>query len=162
MTRQVRWLDDDERAAWLALASLSVRLGQALNAQLLRDAGITHFEYTVMAALSEAAEKTLRMSDLAFLADGSLPRLSQVVSRLEKRGWVERHPDPIDGRITLASLTGAGMDKVVETAPGHVEEVRRIVFDPLTTAQVAQLTRIAERINDAIGPDRCRTASPHP
>ncbi|MFN2555392.1 MAG: MarR family winged helix-turn-helix transcriptional regulator [Nitriliruptorales bacterium] len=151
--REPRWLGPDERRAWLALASVVMRLGPALDAQLRRDAGISHFEYTVMAALSEAPDRTMRMSELAALAEGSLSRLSQVVTRLEKRGWVRRAPDPADGRYTLAILTDAGWDKVVATAPGHVNEVRRIVFDPLTKTQPQQLNNIARRILRAIDPD---------
>ena len=148
-----RWLNDEERRAWLTLGSLLVQLGPALDAQLRRDAGMTHFEYTVMSVLSEAADRTRRMSELAALADGSLSRLSQVVARLEKKGWVHRSPDPTDGRYTLATLTDAGWQKVVETAPVHVEEVRRVVFDPLTRTQVHQLTNIGQRILRVVVPD---------
>lgn len=151
-----RWLDAEERQTWLTLASIIMRLLPALDAQLRRDAGISHFEYTVMAALSEADARTLRMSELAALADGSLSRLSQVVSRLETKGWVRRTPDPADGRYTLAILTDDGWDKVVATAPGHVNEVRRLVLDPLTRGQARQLTTIGRRIMRAIDPnDRC-------
>ena len=148
-----RWLDDDEQQAWITLASLMLRLGPALDAQLRRDAGISHFEYGVMAALSEAPGRTLRMSVLASVADGSLSRLSQVVARLEKKGWVRRTPDPADGRYTLATLTDSGYEKVVATAPGHVAEVRRLALDPLTKAQTRQLTSIGQRILRAIGPN---------
>ncbi len=96
------------------------------------------------------------MSELAALADGSLSRLSQVVSRLERKGWVRRSPDPADGRYTLATLTQAGWEKVVETAPGHVEEVRRVVFDPLTKTQVHQLTAIGQRILRVLVPEEKR------
>ncbi len=106
-----------------------------------------------MSVLSEAADRTRRMSELAALADGSLSRLSQVVSRLEARGWVRRWPDPTDGRYTLATLTDDGWDKVVEAAPKHVNEVRRAVFDPLTRAQVRQLTTIGQRILRVVVPD---------
>jgi DNA-binding MarR family transcriptional regulator len=153
-----RWLNDEERQAWLTLASLLVQLGPALDAQLRRDAGLTHFEYTVMSVLSEASDRTRRMSELAALADGSLSRLSMVVSRLEKKGWVRRSPDPQDGRYTLATLTDAGWEKVVETAPGHVAEVRRVVFDPLTKPQVHQLTKIGQRILRVVVPDDKRLA----
>lgn len=138
---------------WLALSSVLVRLPDALDAQLQRNAGISHFEYQVMAMLSTSPERTRRMSELAGLADGSLSRLSRVVDRLEKRGWVCRRPDPDDGRYTLALLTEQGWGKVVETAPGHVAAVRRLVFDPLTKAQVRQLRDIGSRIMRAIGPD---------
>jgi DNA-binding MarR family transcriptional regulator len=151
--QEARWLDDEERQAWLALASMLVRLTAELEAQLQRDARISHFEYAVLAGLSEAPGRMLRMSTLALLAEGSLPRLSQVVSRLEKRGWVRRTPDPSDGRYTLAILTDEGWAKVVRTAPGHVDAVRRLVFDPLTKAQSRQLREISCRIMRAIGPD---------
>ena len=151
-----RWLDDEEQQAWIALASVFIRLPAALDAQLQRDAGISHFEYLVLSGLSMSVEHTMRMSDLAVVAEGSLSRLSQVVSRLERRGWVRRTPDPTDGRYTLAILTNEGWDKVVATAPGHVEAVRQLVFDPLTRTQQRQLRDIGRRIMRAIDPnDRC-------
>jgi DNA-binding MarR family transcriptional regulator len=153
-----RWLSDDEHRAWTALGSVVVRLDAALDAQLRRDSGLSHFEYAVLAALSGAPDLTLRMSELAALAEGSLSRLSQVVARLENRGWVRRSPDPADGRYTLATLTPGGGEKVAAAAPGHVREVRRLVFDSLTRAQVQQLTTIGQRIARAIDPqDRCPT-----
>jgi DNA-binding MarR family transcriptional regulator len=150
---KTRWLDEEEKRAWFTLASVMTRLPAVLDAQLQRDAGISQFEYLVMARLSTAADRTLRMSVLATLAEGSLPRLSQAVGRLEKRGWVRRIPDPADGRYTLAILTEKGWDKVVETAPGHVQTVRGYVFDNLSRAQVRQLTTISQRIMHALPPD---------
>ncbi|HYP46452.1 MAG TPA: MarR family winged helix-turn-helix transcriptional regulator [Propionibacteriaceae bacterium] len=142
-----RWLDEQEHEVWMSLVCLLVRLPAALELQLQRDAGLNHFEYQVLTALSEAPERTLRLSEVAALAEGSLPRLSQVVSRLERRGWVRRTPDPTDGRFTLAVLTEEGWDQVVAIAPGHVEAVRRHVFDPLTKSQQRQLRAIAQRIS---------------
>jgi DNA-binding MarR family transcriptional regulator len=150
--QEPRWLDPEEQQAWRALASALVRLPAALDAQLHRDAGISHFEYQVLALLSEAPGRTLRMSALATQAGGSLPRLSQVVARLEQRGWVRRTPDPADGRYTLAILTDQGRAKVTAAAPGHVQEVRRLVFDPLTKVQSRQLREISRRITRAIDP----------
>ena len=147
-----RWLDAEERAAWLSLMSLLIKLPAALDAQLQRDAGLSHFEYSVLAGLSEVPERSMRMSVLATLADGSLPRLSQVVARLERRGLVCRTPDPADGRYTLAVLTDDGYDAVVAAAPGHVATVRKIVFDPLTKAQPRQLLDICRRVMRAIDP----------
>ena len=154
--QEPRWLDAEESQAWRALASALVRLPAALDAQLRRDAGLSHFEYQVLALLSEAPGRTLRMSALATQAEGSLPRLSQVVARLEQRGWVHRTPDPADGRYTLAILTDQGRAKVTEAAPGHVQEVRRLVFDPLTKTQTRQLREISRRIIRAIDPDNLR------
>ena len=144
------YLDAQERQVWDALVAILVRLPAALDAQLRRDAGITHFEYQVLAILSESPERTLRMSDLAGRVESALPRLSQVVARLEKRGWVTRTPDPDDGRYTLAGLSDEGMAKVVETAPGHVATVRSLVFDPLTKTQLRQLQEGGRRITKAI------------
>lgn len=141
-----RWLTAEEQETWRALGSLIVRLPAALDAQLRRDAGITHFDYQVMSHLSEQEGRTLRMSELAERTDSSLQRLSQVVSRLEKKGWISRRPDPADGRFTLATLTEQGWDKVVATAPGHANEVRDLAIDPLSTVQKRQLLAISQRI----------------
>jgi DNA-binding MarR family transcriptional regulator len=130
-----------------------MRLPAALDTGLQRDAGLTLFEYMIVGGLSVAPERRLRMSVLAAISGGSLPRLSQAVGRLEKRGWVRRTPDPEDGRYTLAILTDEGVAKVVATAPDHVAEVRRLVFDPLTKAQPRQLHDIAGRIMRAVDPD---------
>ncbi|WP_326835275.1 MarR family transcriptional regulator [Amycolatopsis rhabdoformis] len=155
------WLTDEERVAWFTLASLVTRLDTALDTQLRRDAGVRHFDYVVLATLSDAPERTMRMSELAALASGSLPRLSQVVTRLEAKGWLRRTPDPTNGRYTLATLTDTGHAAVTAAAPTHVREVRRLVFDPLTKAQVQQLTSIGQRIIHAIDPtDRCPVTPP--
>jgi DNA-binding MarR family transcriptional regulator len=147
-----RWLDAEEAQAWRALAKTMNTLPAALDAQLRRDAGISHFEYQVLALLSEAPGRTLRMSALAMWAGASLPRLSQVVGRLEQRGWMRRTPDPADGRYTLVTLTGEGQAKVTQAAPAHVQEVRRLIFDPLTKAQTRQLREINRRIMRSIDP----------
>lgn len=147
-----RWLSDEQSAAWLALASVTVFLPAALDSQLRRDAGLTHVEYGVLAALSMASGRQARMSNVAAFANVNLSHLSRIVARLEKSGWVRREPDPNDGRSTLAILTPAGWDKVVAAAPGHAEEVQRLVFDNLTDAQVRQLTEIGRRVMDAVRP----------
>ena len=150
---QPRWLDDEERQTWLALVGVLIRLPAALDAQLQRDADISQFEYQALAVLSESPDRAMRMSGLAMLANGSLSRISHVVNRLEKRGWVTRAPDPVDGRYTLATLTEAGLAKVVDAAPGHVEAVRSLVFDALTKTQVRQLRDIGHRVLRAIDPN---------
>jgi len=147
-----RWLDDDEMAAWIRLAAVLELLPGVLDSQLRRDAGLTHFEYFVLAMLSEAPERTLRMTGLAARTNATLPRLSHVIRRLEERGLVERFPCPQDGRATNARLTGAGWDKVVATAPGHVDTVRAHVIDTLTREQVHQLAQIAGAILDQVDP----------
>lgn len=151
--QEPRWLDADERQTWFALLSLLIRLPSALDGQLQRDAGVSHFEYQVLAGLFEVTDHTMRMSELAVLAEGSLSRLSQVVGRLEKRGWVRRTPDPTDGRYTLAVLTEPGRAKILAAAPGHLETLRRLVFTPLTLAQQRYLRQIGRRVTHAIDPN---------
>jgi DNA-binding MarR family transcriptional regulator len=141
-----RWLEGIERDAWLSLIGVIIRLPAALDAQLQRDAGLSHFEYTVMVNLSNAADHVLRMSQLAALCHSSLSRLSHVVARLERRGWLRRDPCPDDGRATLATLTDDGFAKLASAAPGHVEAVRAYVIDALDPEQLGQLSAIGDTI----------------
>jgi DNA-binding MarR family transcriptional regulator len=147
----IRWLNEEELHAWMALVGMVTKLPAAMDRQLQQDAGLTHFEYQVFVGLSRAPERTLRMSELARFTASQLPRLSQVVTRLERRGWLTRRPDPTDGRYTLAGLTDAGMVKLEASAPGHVSAVRRLVFDALSPTQVRQMSQIAQRILQAAG-----------
>ena len=153
-----RWLDAQQRAAWIRLAAVVELLPGVLDSQLRRDTGLTHFEYWVLSMLSEAPERTLRMTELARRTNATLPRLSHVVARLEGRDLVERFPCPQDGRATNARLTPAGWEKVVATAPGHVENVRTHVIDALTDEQIIQLAAITDAILTRIDPDAAVTA----
>jgi DNA-binding MarR family transcriptional regulator len=151
---EVRWLKEEERAAWLRLGAVLELLPAALDAQLNRDESLTLFEYFCLAMLSEAPERTLRMTALAARTNASLPRLSRVITGLERSGLVVREPCPSDRRATNAVLTPAGWDKIVQAAPGHVTAVRELVLDPLTPTQLAQLARICERLLTRLDPDR--------
>jgi DNA-binding MarR family transcriptional regulator len=147
----VDWLSDGQQAAWRPIVALLLRLPAALDAQLQRDAGINHFDYLVLANLSEAPCRTLRMSELAAIANSSLSRLSHVVSRLETRGWVRRESCPGDGRFINAVLTDTGWDKVVATAPGHVAAVRELLVAALTPEEFEQLGAISAHVLAAQG-----------
>ncbi|MGO9583380.1 MAG: MarR family winged helix-turn-helix transcriptional regulator [Acidimicrobiales bacterium] len=151
-TDDTPWLAPEQHRAWISTLALTQALPSALDAQLKRDAGMNCFEYLVLARLSEAPGRTMRMSALAVLAQGSLSRLSHAVTRLEKSGWVTRRPSPEDGRHTEAQLTPAGWKKVQRVAPGHVREVRRLVVDVLTPTQLTQLGRAARAVVEAAAP----------
>ena len=140
----------DELETWSALATLLEWLPTALDGQLQRDSSISHFEYGILFALSEADGRSLRMSELAGYANSTLSRLSRAVGRLEAKSWVRRAPDPADGRITLATLTDEGADAARAAAPAHVALVRRLVFDTLSPTQAAQLRTASRRITGAI------------
>lgn len=150
----MKWLNEVEAAAWLNVWSLHVWLPNRLDAQLKEDFGISHYDYFALAQISMAPEKKLRMSELASVSDMTLSHLSRVVTRLEKQGWVQRIPDPDDGRSTLAELTDSGWELVQAAAPGHVAEVRSRIFDTLNAEEVAQLNNIAGKIVDALDPPR--------
>jgi DNA-binding MarR family transcriptional regulator len=154
---EANWLDNAELAAWVRLVALMELLPGAVDSQLRRDAALTHFEYQVLAILSDAPERTLRMTVLAAHANATLPRLSHVVSRLEERGFAERFPCPEDGRATNARLTAQGRQKISEAAPGHVAAVRRYVISALTGEQVARLTEITEAVLRKLDPEGTKT-----
>jgi DNA-binding MarR family transcriptional regulator len=141
-----RWLNADERRAWLALLSITTLLPAALDTQLQSAGKLSLFDYNVLAMLSEAEGRYLPMSELAARTSASLSRLSHVVTKLQNRGWVEREPHPGDARVTVAHLTDAGWDTIVGLAPDHVESVRNLMFDAMTDDDVADLARIGEKI----------------
>lgn len=146
MSDEVPWLSDRELRMWRYFAGVLSWLPAELEGQLQREAGLTHFGYWVLAALSEAPGRSRRMSELAVFANGSQSRLSHVVAKLEQQGWVRRERATEDGRGNVAVLTDAGYEKVVASAPGHVRAVRSLVLDALTAEQVGQLEGILHAI----------------
>jgi len=159
MTDGTRWLDEDERRAWLRLAGVMLKLAPALDSQLQRDSDMTHFDYLCLAMLSEADERTLRMSELAGRVNASLSRLSHVVKKIEQRGWVERFPCADSRRVTMVRLTAKGWEVLVEAAPGHVETVRSLVFDGLDRDDLEALERIAGHVVEQIEKADLRTVT---
>jgi DNA-binding MarR family transcriptional regulator len=153
--QSANWLDEDEQGAWRALIVLTQLLPGALDRQLQADAGVAHADYAVLATLSDAPSRRLRMSDLAGLMDYSQSRLSHAVNRIEKLGWVRREPCPKDKRVFFAVLTDRGQTVLSGAAPGHVAQVRRLIFDHLSSTQVRQLRRIAEQILPQLVGEAC-------
>lgn len=145
-----RWLRPDEMDTWLSLWSVLEWLPVRLDAQLREDAGLSLAEYNALSQISLTPDASVRMSELARVANMKLPHLSRVITRLENAGWVRRVPDPANGRYTLAQLTESGIHKVAEAAPGHVEAVRRYVFDRMTAEQTTALGETAALIVDAV------------
>ncbi len=150
--RPFRWLNNHEWSAWLHLMATFTLLPAAIDSQLQREAGMTHFEFSVMAALSRQSGRRLQLKDLAVIANGSLSRLSHVVSRLERQGWVRR-VSGTKGRATNAELTDKGFRKLMQAGPIHFQEVRRLVFDVLTPDEVKDLRRVTSRLNAGLIPE---------
>jgi DNA-binding MarR family transcriptional regulator len=149
-----KWLTPAQLEAWQSLTLLLARLPTALEAQLQRDSQLSFVEYYALAGLSEQPDRTMRMSELAVLTNAELSRLSHLITRLQKRGYVRREPDPDDGRYTNAVLTDAGYHLVVAAAPGHVAAVRELVIDALDDSALKALQDSAERINARIDDPR--------
>jgi DNA-binding MarR family transcriptional regulator len=145
-----RWLTDDELASWFPLAGVMLRLGPTLDSQLQRDSELTHFDYLCLAMLSEEEDWTTTMSTLALRTNASLSRLSHVISKLEKRGWVARSRSETSGRVKMVTMTDAGYAVLVDAAPGHVEFVHSLVYDGLTPDDVENLRRLMTHILDRI------------
>lgn len=143
-----RWLDPDEQRTWRAFLAASRALMDTLDRELQRDAGMPHAYYEILVRLSEAPGRRLRMSELAEATGSSRSRLSHAVARLEAAGWVRREDCPTDRRGQIAVLTDAGFTTLAAAAPGHVDGVRRHLFDALSPAQVDQLRRISETLAD--------------
>ena len=141
-----RWLDTAEQRAWRNYVEATVMLFDELDRQLQRDAGMPHGYYEILVRLSEADDRTMRMSELATATRSSRSRLSHAVSRLEERGWIERADCETDRRGQLARLTEKGLEALRDAAPGHVETVRAYMIDRLSDEQIAQLGDIAETI----------------
>jgi DNA-binding MarR family transcriptional regulator len=146
-------LSPDELAIWLHLTGVVMTLPGTVDAQLKRSAGINYFEYMIMMRLSRTADRAMQLCGLAQVAYGSPSRLSHAISRLEKQGWVERRSAGRGVQSVEAVLTEAGAAKLAEATPGHIREIRRLVFDVLDPAQLEQLRDIAPRILAVTAPD---------
>ncbi|MDQ1398850.1 MAG: hypothetical protein QOJ52_1833 [Acidimicrobiaceae bacterium] len=145
-----RWLNDDEQQAWRAFIDAIRLFTSEIERELQRDSGLNHAYYQILVTLSETPGRTMRMSDLAELTLTSRSRLSHAVARLEEAGWVERRSCPSDKRGSFAFLTDTGMAVLEDAARGHVEAVRRNLFDVLSPCQVQQLGEISGVLRDAL------------
>lgn len=139
-------MSTEESAAWVGLIAVTQLLPTALDAQLRRDSRMTHFEFSVLTMLRFAPDQTLRMTALAEATASTLPRLSHVCSRLEKRGLVERFASAEDRRATDVRLTADGRRDLIRATPRHIETARQLVVDALTPAQLDALAEITKVI----------------
>jgi DNA-binding MarR family transcriptional regulator len=147
-----RWLTAEEQRTWRSFLTGVQTLLSAVEGQLARDSAIPHGYYEILVRLSEADDRSLRMSQLAEASTSSKSRLSHAVARLEERGWVERSDCETDRRGQFARLTDAGFAALAAAAPGHAEQVRRSLFDVITPDQAAQLGAIMAAIAAARPP----------
>nr|WP_249357776.1 MarR family transcriptional regulator [Nocardia cyriacigeorgica] len=147
VSAEPEWLTPAQQNAWRAFMDGHLRLMTALNRQLQRDNDLSLAEYRILVLLSEAPGRALRMSELADGVLSSRSRLTHQIRRMEAQGLVRRNTCVEDGRGVLAELTDAGMRRLSEAAPGHVEAVRKGFIDLLTPGQLDVIADVFGRID---------------
>ncbi|MGO1542767.1 MAG: MarR family winged helix-turn-helix transcriptional regulator [Gulosibacter sp.] len=155
-----RWLSDRERGAWMRLVAVLELLPASIDAQLRHDSDLTYTEYYALAMLSEAPDRRVQMKRLATLTNTTLPRLSRVISGLERAGHVVREPNERDARATDVVLTEHGFKSLEAAAPGHVTKVRELVFDPLSPDGLEAIISFSDAWLDVLDPDRKMVRDP--
>ena len=141
-----RWLSAGEQHTWRDAIEAWQWLLAAVDGQLQSDSGMPLAYYEILVRLSEAPDRSLRMTQLAEASSSSKSRVSHAVARLEERGWVRRMDCPTDRRGQIAVLTDQGFAALSAAAPGHVEQVRHVLFDALSEEQLRQLDGISAAI----------------
>jgi len=142
-----------ERVAVARLHALLELLPTALDKRMQR-AGLTSFEFTLLEALAEATDGTLRLSALASRTNATLARLSRVVTGLERKGLVRRAPCAEDARATNAVLTDPGRQAYRDSTPLYADAVSSMILDGLDEDGVDDLARISYAILTRLDPDR--------
>ncbi|MFD0312830.1 MarR family winged helix-turn-helix transcriptional regulator [Streptomyces flavalbus] len=145
-----RWLTPEEAEVWATYRLLRRELQRAQDQQLQQDSGLSAADYALLAPLSESGDGVMRARDLGNEVGWERSRLSHQISRMEKRGLVMREACADDARGSMVRLTEHGKSVIEAAAPGHVETVRRLFFDPLTPAEAEFLGKVLEKILGAI------------
>ena len=144
-----RWLNPAEMKAWRRYIIASRRLLEALDSDL-DSHELSMADYEVLAQLSDAPDRRMRMSELADVAMLSRSRLSHRIKVMEEAGWVKREACPIDKRGYFAVMTAKGWKAIVAAAPDHVESVRSRFIDHLSKDDQKVLSEIFERVTKSL------------
>lgn len=141
-----RLLSEAQMRAWRAFLGASTLVSARLNHELDEAAAISMYEYEILVRLFESEAGRVRMSQLADQVSYSRSRLTHTVGRLERAGYVLRSSCPNDRRGVYAHLTKAGYEFLAQTAPIHLDGVRRHLIDRFTPSELATLTELLEKI----------------
>lgn len=144
-----RWLNEEEQQLWLEFREFLWGFPRAMDRQLARDSGMSSGEYSVLAAVSQAAPRALRSGDLAALLDWERSRVSHLLRRMEAKGLIERCASSDDGRGQDIKLTDEGWNTIRGAAPGHVTFVRETLFDSLTENEREQFGAMLSKVRSA-------------
>lgn len=137
---------------WLQFIAISELLPAALDAQLRRDAGLTHFEFAVLSLVQLSPRGALSPSEIGRALHATLPRLSHVLARLEERGLATRSATSRDRRGVDVRLTTSGRRRVVTATPGHIATAKALVVDNYSDDELEVLGRFLRRITDRLDP----------
>ena len=148
-----RWLDDHEQQVWRSFVTVQSRLDARLGRQLVADSGLSMADFEVLVVLSDVPDGRRRAFELGRQLQWEKSRLSHHLTRMERRGLVGREGCPTDRRGAFIALTPAGRTALETAAPGHVEAVRRSLFDVLTPAQVSALGEICAQVLAGLDPE---------
>lgn len=146
MGSDVRWLSADEQHLWRGWLKLNAQLTSTLQRELQEDAGLSASDFEVLVNLTDSEAGRVRVSDLATQMVWERSRLSHHVTRMERRGMVERVECPSDGRGAFIVITPEGRAAIEVAAPGHVDAVRRLVFDGLKGDDVSAMSALVDKL----------------
>jgi DNA-binding MarR family transcriptional regulator len=146
MPTEPKWLDSREDRAWRAFMHAHHRLSVRLNQLLLQDSGLTEADYEILAVLSEHSTGRMPAGELCALVQWEKSRLSHQIRRLQEQGLVDREPNPADGRSSMIVLLPGGRRAIQDAAPQHVHNVRRLLIDLLTPAELEMFAALHERV----------------
>jgi DNA-binding MarR family transcriptional regulator len=144
------WLDLHQQKIWRTFWMGATLLADRLNEDLKHDFGISMAEYDIMVRLSEQADRTLRMAQLADALCHSRSRMTHTVQRMENLGLVTRAIAPDDRRGILCTLTDAGYSMLVKSAPTHVRGVRDNLVDLAEPADFEAMGRIMDALSNKL------------
>ncbi|WP_241384436.1 MarR family winged helix-turn-helix transcriptional regulator [Rhodococcus sp. CH91] len=156
---EANWLNAEEQRLWRAYLEATRLLVQNLDRQLVRDSDISFTDFEILALLSDAPERRMRMRDLADASTTTRSGMTRAVSRMESAGWVRRVECESDRRGAWAELTEAGFAKLADAAPPHVEAVREHMFDTLSPEDVTRMADAFDRMRTRMTDSRRASAT---
>jgi DNA-binding MarR family transcriptional regulator len=145
MSSDVRWLTAREERVWRRWQTLNARLSATLHRELQDDAGLSMPDYEVLVHLTDSREGRIRVTDLARLLQWERSRVSHHVTRMESRHLVQRAECAEDGRGAFIVITPQGRAAIEQAAPGHVNTVRRLIFDALSPEEIDALATVIDK-----------------
>lgn len=152
-TSETRWLTAEQQDVWRRWLRLNAALPATLHRELQSDAGLSLPDFDVLVHLTDTAEGRVRVNDLSRALHWERSRVSHHVTRMERRGLIRREECSDDGRGAFVVITPAGRQAIEQAAPGHVHQVRDLVFDQLTEEELEVLGRITEKMLARLEPD---------